>query len=214
MPSPEATLRPLPSHQAGLPRLLEPSFRRAAPTTPADRAGAHVDYFPASRGLPPKGVYNAGCLTHEVIITYPYHPLVGQSVLVIGEKEHGGTRYLIICQAGEGARLLLPEWMTFPEAGAIQTVSRPRLSVTRLVELRALLDRLMALSPGNHLFGGEESNETMEATPTRPVHDTTALRPTANSANNRSEIAQGASGGGDVQRRIRKRQNGPSRGAR
>jgi hypothetical protein len=51
MPPPEATLRPLPSQQTGLPRLPEPPFRRAAPTTPADRAGAHVDCFPASRSL-------------------------------------------------------------------------------------------------------------------------------------------------------------------
>jgi hypothetical protein len=48
----EATLRPLPSHRTGLPRLLASPFRRAVPTTPADRAGAHVDYFPRSRGLP------------------------------------------------------------------------------------------------------------------------------------------------------------------
>src|SRR6476646_1413956 len=34
MPPPEATLRPLPSHQTGLPRLPEPPFRRAVPTTP------------------------------------------------------------------------------------------------------------------------------------------------------------------------------------
>src|ERR1700680_5015433 len=52
MPPPEATLRPLPSHRTGLPRLPEPPFRRAEPTTPADRAGAYVDCFPASRGLP------------------------------------------------------------------------------------------------------------------------------------------------------------------
>src|SRR6476620_11037284 len=52
MPPPEATLRPLPSHQTGLPRLPEPPFRRAVPTTPADRAGAYVDCFPASRSLP------------------------------------------------------------------------------------------------------------------------------------------------------------------
>src|SRR5262249_41037021 len=32
----KATLRPLLSHPTGLPRLLEPPFRRAAPTTPAD----------------------------------------------------------------------------------------------------------------------------------------------------------------------------------
>src|SRR6266436_742870 len=55
MPPPEATLRPLPSHQTGLPRLPEPPFQRAVPTTPADRAGAYVDCFPASRSLPPNG---------------------------------------------------------------------------------------------------------------------------------------------------------------
>src|SRR5512132_258060 len=36
----------------GLPRLPEPPFRRAVPTTPADRAGAHVDYFPAHAAFP------------------------------------------------------------------------------------------------------------------------------------------------------------------
>jgi hypothetical protein len=51
MPPPESTLRPLPSHQTGLPRLLGP-FRRAVPTTPADRAGACVDCFPAHAAFP------------------------------------------------------------------------------------------------------------------------------------------------------------------
>jgi hypothetical protein len=168
--------------------------------------------FSALAGLPLKGVHNAGCLTYEVMVPYPFHPLVNQFVLVVGDKEHGGTRYLIICKPGEGARLLLPEWMTFPEAGAIQTLSRPRLSVTRLVELRALLDRLMALSPGNHLPGGGQSNEPMEATPTRPVHHTTTLRPSATSTNDRGETAQDASGGGDLRRRTSKRKDAQSRG--
>jgi hypothetical protein len=48
----KATLRPLPSHSTGLPRLPEPPFRRAAPTTPADRAGAHVDCFPTHAAFP------------------------------------------------------------------------------------------------------------------------------------------------------------------
>ena len=51
-PSPIATLSPLPSHRTGLPRLPEPPFRRAEPTTPADRAGAHVDCFPAYAAFP------------------------------------------------------------------------------------------------------------------------------------------------------------------
>jgi hypothetical protein len=43
MRPPEATLRPLPSHRTGLPRLLEPPFPRAEPTTPAgrQRCGGH-----------------------------------------------------------------------------------------------------------------------------------------------------------------------------
>src|SRR3982075_829296 len=47
-----ATLRPLPSPLTGLPRLPEPPFRRAVPTTPADRAGARVDCFPARTAFP------------------------------------------------------------------------------------------------------------------------------------------------------------------
>ena len=51
-PSPVATLRPLPSHRTGLPRLPEPPSRRAVPPTPADRAGARVDCFPAHAAFP------------------------------------------------------------------------------------------------------------------------------------------------------------------
>jgi hypothetical protein len=47
-----ATLRPLLSLATGLPRLPEPPFRRAVPTTPADRAGARVDCFPAHTAFP------------------------------------------------------------------------------------------------------------------------------------------------------------------
>ena len=46
------TLRPLPSSQTGLPRLPASPFRRAVLTTPADRAGARVDFFPARAAFP------------------------------------------------------------------------------------------------------------------------------------------------------------------
>jgi len=51
-PLPSATLRTLPSPVTGLPRLPEPPFRRAVLTTPADRAGARVDCFPAHAAFP------------------------------------------------------------------------------------------------------------------------------------------------------------------
>ena len=54
-PLPYATLRTLPSPLTGPPRLLEPPFRRAVPTTPADRAGARVDCFPRSLEPSPSG---------------------------------------------------------------------------------------------------------------------------------------------------------------
>ena len=51
-PPPSATLRPLPSPLTGLPRLPEPPFQRAVPTTPADRVGARVDCFPTHAAFP------------------------------------------------------------------------------------------------------------------------------------------------------------------
>lgn len=45
-------VEPLPSPVTGLPRLPEPPFQRAVPTTPADRAGARVDCFPAHAAFP------------------------------------------------------------------------------------------------------------------------------------------------------------------
>src|SRR5215813_8109076 len=56
-----ATLRPLPPPMMGLPRLLESPFRRAVPTTPAERTGACVDCFPAHAAFP---VWQAGRFPH------------------------------------------------------------------------------------------------------------------------------------------------------
>ncbi len=53
--------RPLPSCQTGLPRLPASPFRRAVPTTPADRMGAFVDCFPIRAAFP---VLQAGRLPH------------------------------------------------------------------------------------------------------------------------------------------------------
>ena len=61
-PPPRATLRPLPSCRPGLPRLPEPPFQRAVPTTPADRMGAGVDCFPIHTAFP---VMQAGRHPHH-----------------------------------------------------------------------------------------------------------------------------------------------------
>ena len=37
-----------------------------------------------------KAVHNAGVLAHEIIVTYPFHPLAKQSFVVLSEHEHYG----------------------------------------------------------------------------------------------------------------------------
>jgi hypothetical protein len=116
-------------------------------------------------------VHNAGFLKSEntVTIRYPFHPLVAQSVLVVGSTEHRGYRPLIM-RKPNSAKILLPKWMTTAEGGAIQTVSSPRLSINKLLELRAFLDRHMTSSE-DQLSGGV-NDETLETTRTRSVQDT------------------------------------------
>ena len=98
-------------------------------------------------------------------VTYPFHPLAGQSVHVVGETEHGGSRHLIIRKPSDGAKCLLPEWMTSPAAGVIRIVSCPRLSVNRLVELRGLIDRLMASSLGTTILEDRSMTRWMPPEP-------------------------------------------------
>jgi hypothetical protein len=116
-------------------------------------------------------------------------------VLVFGDKEHAGMRHLLV-RRPDGAKILLPEWMTFPHAGAIRILSHPRLCVNRLVELRALLDRLMASSAGK-LAGGGERNEAIEVVTTGLVQDVTASRDSVCTAKNGRGTAQDVAGGGD-----------------
>jgi len=140
------------------------------------------------------GAHNIRCLTFEVLVSYPFHPLVGKSVLVVGDKEHAGMRHLII-HGPDGAKILLPEWMASPDAGAIRIVSYPRLCVNRLIELRAFVDRLMASSPRTKTLS-EENNETIADVKTGSLQDV-ALRAAIPTTKDGSGNAQNAFGRGD-----------------
>ena len=129
------------------------------------------------------------------MVSYPFHPLVGKSVLVVGDKEHAGMRHLII-HGPDGAKILLPEWMASPDAGAIRIVSYPRLCVNRLIELRAFVDRLMASSPHKNFAGGEQRNESIADVTTGSLQDV-ALRAAIPTTKDGSGNAQDAFGGGD-----------------
>src|SRR3954449_5863070 len=87
------------------------------------------------------------------MVTYPFHPLVGQTVLITGVHEHDGVCHYLIRQS-DGGHFHLPDWMIDPAAGQIETVAVPRLPVSQLLQLRHLVDHLLACSPGKEEPGG------------------------------------------------------------
>jgi hypothetical protein len=137
--------------------------------------------------------------------------MAGKSMLVVGDTDHGGLRHLIIRNPEDGTKCLLPEWMTLPKIASLQIVSCPRIALKRLVELRALIDRLMVSSSGQHLSGGK-SNETLDATPTGSVRKTTAARTRTASTGASSETANNTPQGSDAHNRRKKRRGGQEGG--
>jgi hypothetical protein len=131
-----------------------------------------------------KGVHSAGCPPFEVAATYPFHPFANRTVLVAGATEHAGTRHLIIREA-DGSAVLLPVWMTAPEAALVRIVDRLRLPVDRLVDLRTIVDGLMVSSSGDLVPTGGHGHEEID--------DAAAELVRADAASERSAIAQRAS---------------------
>jgi len=89
--------------------------------------------------------------------------------------------------------------MTTAEAGAIQTVTIPRLSINKLLELRAFLDRLMPSSEDQP--SGGVNDETLETTRTRSVQDTAVKQLDATSTKTSIRAAQNATQRSDACRR-------------
>lgn len=109
--------------------------------------------MPNSPHRSPSRGHSAGFLTFEAVITYPFHPLVGQTVLVVGDHEHDGIHHFLIRQP-QGGFFQVPDWMFDSAVRTIAIVSVPRLPVNQLVLLRALVDRLIACPSGNDFPGG------------------------------------------------------------
>ena len=60
---------------------------------------------------------------------------------MIGDHEHNGVHHFLIRQA-HGGSYQIPDWMFDPAASGLALVPAPRLPVSQLVLLRALVDRL------------------------------------------------------------------------
>ena len=108
---------------------------------------------PSFRRLHPNRGHNAGFLTFEAVVTYPFHPLVGQTVLVIGDHEHDGIRHFLI-RRPSGGSYQVPDWMFDQAAHRIAIVSVPRLPISQLLLMRALVDRLLAYPSEERSTGG------------------------------------------------------------
>ena len=160
-----------------------------------------------------KAVHNTGCLPIEAVVRYPFHPFAGQLVPIVGHIEHAGTRHLIIRTADKSG-FLLPSWMTAPEAGAIQIVAGPRLPLNRIIELRALVDRLMASSSGELVPTGGQRHEK-NVTAAKSVRANTGSERAAVIASlEGNRAAQDTVNGRDSQNRDRKRHRSERRSGR
>jgi hypothetical protein len=108
----------------GLPRLPEPPFRRAVPTTPADRAGAHVDYFPAHAAFPtyPGGSASALSLSRPAQALLALRPAESLS----RPQATFVTRLRPFRLPGRAARQLPDQSTTFPMESSSTDGSRLR----------------------------------------------------------------------------------------
>jgi hypothetical protein len=99
-----------------------------------------------------------------VTVRYPFTRWLAKSLTVIGSREQGGARHLIVCKPNNKTRCLLPEWMTFPEAGTIRIVACPRLSVAvRRRSRKQLLRTFVAYRPTSPAFPSRSRSRTIRA---------------------------------------------------
>jgi len=151
-----------------------------------------------------RAVHNAGCLPIELMVTYPFHPFAGQLVPVVGHMEHAGTRHLII-RTADTSGFLIPSWMMTAEAGAIQIVPAPRLPFNRIIELRALIDRLMVSSPGELIPTTGQRHEKNVTTARSVRAKATSQRSVVSPSLEGNRAPQNTANGSDAQSRDRKR---------
>ena len=127
--------------------------------------------------------------------------------MVVGGIEHADARHLII-RRPDGATFLLPEWMTGQDAGFTRIIACPRLPVNRVIELRALVDRLMASSSGEWIPNGGQDHEEIEDTATESIRaNATSQQSVVAAAREGVRAAQIAVDGSAV--RSRGRERGP-----
>ncbi len=77
-------------------------------------------------------------VSDSVVVTHPFHPLVGQHLLVILERRRPGAELVLVCEGGPAGRVTLPVGWTDRAPGALGH----RLASEGLVELALLVSAL------------------------------------------------------------------------
>ena len=85
--------------------------------------------------------------------------MAGQVVPVVGEHDFDGVRYLLIRQT-HGGTYHIPDWMIVEAARLIEIVCAPRFPVKCLLELRTLVDHLVASPLKEKSFERGDAHET------------------------------------------------------
>ena len=92
--------------------------------------------------------HGAGCLTCEERVYYPFHPLVGRTVVSTGRNVVFNSVELMTIRLEDSTLCLTPAWMLRPEAAVFTAVPVPRLCVVRLRALRAFVNAVLGSKLG------------------------------------------------------------------
>ena len=78
-------------------------------------------------------------LSESIVVTHPFHPLVGERLAVLFEKSRPGAERVLVCEGGPAGRVTLPVSWT-DRAPARQAHRLAIEGLAELMELKAALE--------------------------------------------------------------------------
>ena len=96
--------------------------------------------------LPSEWPHDAHNTLEFVVVRYPYHPLHGKRVQVVGHRTHHHESCLIV-KTPLDTRQYLPAWMTKPSAENVSPVKHPILPLNALRHLSVYLTQIILSFP-------------------------------------------------------------------
>ena len=134
--------------------------------TPWKRVRFRVETADYSAIPPRKQSHNAHSSQKTVTVKYPYHPLCGQTLEVMGRRTQNSEPHFLVT-VSDASRQLLPAWMTEDAAAYCLTVASPVLPIDSLLHLHAFLKPLI-LSFSDPTKSSDRGDFDGRKTPTAP----------------------------------------------